>query len=105
MQYVDRILDLALSDLLQSLPAIALEGPRAVGKTETATRRASTLLALDDPAEVSLLAAFPERLGRLPELILVDEWQRLPAVWDWVRRAVDRDPRPARFLLTGSSSP
>jgi uncharacterized protein len=105
MPYVGRVIDSALSDLLQSLPAIAIEGPRAVGKTETATRRAATLLALDDPAEVSLLAANPERLSRLAEPILLDEWQRLPAVWDWVRRAVDRDPRAARFLLTGSASP
>jgi uncharacterized protein len=105
MLYVDRVLDSPLSDLLQALPAIAIEGPRAVGKTETATRRAATILALDDPAEMNLLAANPERLDRLSEPILIDEWQRLPAVWDWVRRAVDRDPRPARFLLTGSATP
>jgi predicted AAA+ superfamily ATPase len=105
MPYVDRVLDSLLSGLLESLPAIAIEGPRAVGKTETATRRAATILELDDPAELNLLAADPERLTRLSEPILVDEWQRLPAVWDWVRRAVDRDPRPARFLLTGSATP
>jgi predicted AAA+ superfamily ATPase len=35
----------------------------------------------------------------------VDEWQRLPAVWDVVRRAVDADRSPGRFLLTGSATP
>ena len=53
MLYADRVLDSALSDLLKSLPVIAIEGPRAVGKTETATRRAATLLALDDPSALA----------------------------------------------------
>jgi hypothetical protein len=37
--------------------------------------------------------------------VLVDEWQRYPVVWDLVRRSVDRDSRPNRFLLTGSAAP
>jgi predicted AAA+ superfamily ATPase len=37
--------------------------------------------------------------------VLLDEWQRAPAVWDLVRRSVDRDPSAGRFLLTGSASP
>ena len=37
--------------------------------------------------------------------MLIDEWQREPAVWDAVRRAVDRGSEPARFLLTGSAGP
>jgi uncharacterized protein len=35
----------------------------------------------------------------------IDEWQRLPEIWDLVRRSVDRDPSPGRFLLTGSATP
>jgi predicted AAA+ superfamily ATPase len=42
---------------------------------------------------------------RGPEPILIDEWQRMPASWDVVRRAVDTSPTPARFLLTGSAEP
>lgn len=37
--------------------------------------------------------------------VLLDEWQRVPEVWDAVRRSVDADPRPGRFLLTGSAAP
>ncbi len=39
-----------------------------------------------------------------PEPILVDEWQRLASSWDLVRRSVDQDNRPGRFILTGSAS-
>src|SRR5262249_375419 len=36
------------------------------------------------------------------EPVLLDEWQEVPAVLGAVKRAVDDDPRPGRFLLTGS---
>jgi predicted AAA+ superfamily ATPase len=35
----------------------------------------------------------------------LDEWQRVPQVWDAVRHAVDRGSPPSNFLLTGSASP
>lgn len=105
MEYVERVVDAELDDLMAGLPAIALEGPKGVGKTMTAQRRASTIFALDDADELELLAADPLRLDAARPPVLVDEWQRHPPVWDWVRRSVDRDPTPGRFLLTGSATP
>lgn len=104
-EYLPRIVDAELDELAQGLPAISLEGPKGVGKTATAQRRASTTFALDEPAVQELLAADPGRLDRSPRPVLIDEWQRHPAVWDWVRRSVDHDPRAGRFLLTGSATP
>ncbi len=105
MDYLPRIVDDELGELLSGLSAVALEGPKAVGKTETALRRAATIHRLDDPGQLEILRAAPDRLliGDTP--ILIDEWQRLPSSWDVVRRAVDADPAPARFVLTGSAAP
>jgi uncharacterized protein len=103
--YIPRTVDDELDDLVQGLPAISIEGPKGVGKTETAQRRAGTIFALDDLAQQELFAADPGRLERSPAPVLIDEWQRYPAVWDLVRRSVDRDASPGRFLLTGSASP
>lgn len=103
--YIPRTVDDELDDLLQGLSAISIEGPRGVGKTETARRRARTVFALDDPEQQELFGADPGRLDRSPVPILVDEWQRYPVVWDLVRRSVDRDSSPGRFLLTGSATP
>lgn len=100
-----RVVDDELDDLLVGLPAISLEGARGVGKTATASRRARTIFTLDDPATRTLLAADPARIERADPPVLIDEWQRQPAVWDRVRRAVDRDQQAGRFLLTGSASP
>ncbi len=103
--YLPRIVDSELDVLCAELPAVALEGPRAVGKTETTLRRATTVHRLDDIAEFDIARADPSRLAKGHPLVLIDEWQRLPESWDVVRRAVDADPRTPRFLLTGSAAP
>lgn len=90
---------------MTDLPAIALEGPKGVGKTTTARRRARTTILLDQPTARALLDADPDRLSREPAPILLDEWQRHPQTWDLVRRAVDEGAEPGRFLLTGSAAP
>lgn len=105
MDYQPRIIEAELDELLSGLAAISLEGPKAVGKTETALRRAATIHQLDDPGQLDILSAAPERLTTGDALILIDEWQRLPTSWDVVRRSVDADPSPGRFLLTGSAHP
>jgi len=105
MAYISRIIDAELDELLSGLAAVAIEGPRAVGKTATALERARTVYRLDDPAQAEFAAADPARLVTGSTPILIDEWQRVPASWDVVRRAVDDDPSPNRFLLTGSATP
>lgn len=49
--------------------------------------------------------ADPARLLGGEPPVLIDEWQRLPQVWDLVRRAVDDGAPPGSFLLTGSALP
>lgn len=90
---------------MADLSAVSVEGPKGVGKTATALQRAATVFSLDRPNVLALVSAAPERLGQASEPVLVDEWQLLPSTWDVVRRAVDEDSRPGRFLLTGSASP
>src|SRR5664279_2831856 len=104
-EYLRRVVDTDLDVLMPDLAAISLDGPKGVGKTMTARRRAASIIALDDPDQVALLAADPGRISRLPGPVLIDEWQRYPAVWDLVRRQVDGDPSGGRFLMTGSAQP
>ena len=85
------------------LPALAIVGPRASGKTTTAMRHARTVIRLDRPAEAAVVAADPDTaLDGLPEPVLLDEWQEVPELLGAVKRACDTQPRPGRFILTGS---
>lgn len=105
MDYFRRTVDDELDELLPGLAAIALDGAKGVGKTETAERRASGLFRLDSAARRQGVEADPETVLRAARPTLIDEWQLVPEVWDVVRRQVDRDPTPGQFLLTGSASP
>jgi uncharacterized protein len=103
--YRRRIVDDELDELLRGLSAIAIEGPKGVGKTRTALQRAKTVHRLDDPAEFAVAQADPARLLQGEPPVLIDEWQRLPEIWDIVRRAVDDGAPPGSYLLTGSAVP
>lgn len=103
--YRRRVLDDALDELLGALPALAIEGAKGVGKTETARRRAATVIELDLPGAREVAATDPRRILDADGPVLLDEWQRVPVLWDAVRRAVDDGRPPGPFLLTGSAVP
>lgn len=104
-KYWHRIIDDQIDQLFSGLPAISIEGPRGIGKTTTARQRAGTFVALDDGAVRQIMASDPQQIAEAPPPVVVDEWQMVPESWDVVRRAVDDDYAPGRFLLTGSASP
>ncbi len=105
MRYLGRTVDSELDELLAVAPAIALDGPKGVGKTGTALRRATAHWFLDDPAQREVARADFGLTSLPPGTVLLDEWQKLPQVWDSVRRQVDAGAPPGRFLLTGSATP
>jgi uncharacterized protein len=101
--YTPRIVDVLLRRRLQHHSAILIIGPRATGKTTTAERLARTTLRLDRPGEAALVRADADAaLRELEEPILIDEWQIVPEILGAVKRAVDKDPRPGRYLVTGT---
>jgi hypothetical protein len=103
--YAPRIVDAEVGELMAVLPAVSLDGCKGVGKTSTAAQVMRTVFALDDPQVLEVVRADPRRLVDAHPPVLVDEWQRYPESWDLVRRAVDADRAPGRFILTGSASP
>jgi predicted AAA+ superfamily ATPase len=101
--YRPRHVDGLIAQLLGELPALLLTGPRATGKTTTAIRYAKSVVRLDREAEAAAFRADPDSaLRSLEEPVLLDEWQVVPGVLGALKRAVDLEPRPGRFIVTGS---
>lgn len=103
--YIPRLLDSVLDEVLADHPAVLIVGPRASGKTTTARRHAQTVIRLDRPAEAAAVRADPDAVLKSlgTDAVLIDEWQVVPEILGAVKRAVDDDPRPGRFVITGSS--
>lgn len=103
--YLRRVVDDAVDLYLGSLPAVALQGPKGVGKTATALQRADQVLDLSVPALRETFRGSVDPLAGLRGTTLIDEWQREPSSWDFVKRAVDAGAQAGSFLVAGSSAP
>src|SRR5690625_400286 len=86
--------------------AVLIEGPKACGKTATASQFANTIIRLDeDETARSLVTLDPAALFDGQPPILFDEWQMEPTIWNRVRRQVDDRRERGQFILTGSATP
>jgi predicted AAA+ superfamily ATPase len=102
---IPRILESRLRQDARYYPVVTLTGPRQSGKTTLARA------AFPDHAYVSLEETDRRRfaledprgfLGSLPGPAIIDEAQRAPDLFSYIQVAVDEDPSPGRFILTGS---
>jgi len=88
-------------------PVVTLTGPRQSGKT-TLCRTAFPRLpyvSLEAPATRELALEDPVGfLARYPDGVILDEVQRAPELPSYLQGIVDLDPRPGRFVLTGSQN-
>lgn len=110
---IDRYIKPRLIDLLDRSPAVALLGPRQVGKTtlalDIAGARPSIYLDLESDTDRAKLAN-PELYlaGHADQLVILDEVHRLPELFRSLRGIIDQGRRSgrgtSRFLLLGSAS-
>ena len=110
-QYTRRALFDVVTAGLSEAPVVALLGARQVGKTTlagqvaAARRGPSTVFDLEVAADREALSATPERLLRASEgLVVLDEVQRMPGLFEVLRPICDDADRQAVFLLLGSAS-
>lgn len=96
-----------IAEALRDTPVVLLVGPRQAGKTTLVRQVAEEglrYLTLDD--ELTLLSAREDPVGMIRSLdrAVIDEIQRAPQLLLAIKKSVDEDRRPGRFLLTGSAN-
>lgn len=88
-------------------PVIALQGPRAVGKTTLLRSLAAVhhaeVLDLDDRRIRDAIATDLAAFVAGPSPVFIDEYQHLPAVLDAIKAELNRDGSPGRYVITGST--
>jgi predicted AAA+ superfamily ATPase len=97
-----------MAEALLDTPVVLLAGPRQAGKTtlvrQIASQQSLRYLTMDD--ELTLLSAREDPVGLIRSLdrAVIDEIQRAPGLLLAIKKSVDEDRRPGRFLLTGSAN-
>ncbi len=104
-RHVRRCLEEALTDT----PVVLVHGPRQCGKTTLARAVGESLgydyITFDDDVQLGAAKADPVGyVARLSDRAVLDEVQRVPELFLALKASVDRDRRPGRFILTGSTN-
>ncbi|HWE91178.1 MAG TPA: ATP-binding protein [Pseudonocardiaceae bacterium] len=103
----ERRLTAVLADRLTEEPVVVLNGPRTVGKSTLLADIGRSLgrpvLDCDDPAARSAVRDDPGRFVAGAGTVLIDEYQHVPELLDAIKAELNRDLRPGRFVLAGST--
>ncbi|WP_417302170.1 ATP-binding protein [Ellagibacter isourolithinifaciens] len=102
--YMPRVADAQIERYLKAFGAVEIAGTKWCGKTWSALMQGASVSYVDENLDLARADPSMMLIGDRPHVI--DEWQRVPAIWDCVRHEVDR-ARGTRgaFILAGSSTP
>ncbi len=108
-EYLPRIVDKELEELLDIMGAVLIEGCKWCGKSTTGRQHAKSMLEFQNPDRKD---EFDNIKNTKPSLFLdgdkprlFDEWQMYPVIWDCIRTNIDHTGLRGQYILTGSAKP
>lgn len=104
-KYYTRLVEKKIQQKLNSSGAILINGPKFCGKTTTSKLFAKSSIQLIDNDIIEIVNADPKNALRGDKPRLIDEWQSVPKLWDYIRKTVDDNGEFGEYILTGSSTP
>lgn len=103
----ERFVERQAEEALLDTPVVLIVGPRRAGKTTLVRKMGEsgrTYITLDDPTVLEAAQSDPAGFIRGLDRAIIDEIQRAPDLLLAIKKTVDEDYRPGRFLLTGSAN-
>jgi predicted AAA+ superfamily ATPase len=104
---IPRLSARCVAEALKDTPVVMVTGPRQSGKTtlvRAVAGRDRAYVTLDDDTVLAGVRSDPLGFLRGLDRAVIDEVQRAPELLRAMKRSVDEDRRPGRFLLTGSAN-
>ncbi|MFC4701158.1 ATP-binding protein [Glaciecola siphonariae] len=106
---IERFVENNLLEALNDTPVVLIHGSRQCGKTTLAQLVGNKLgyyyLTFDDANQLNAAKIDPVGfIDNLPEKVIIDEVQRAPEIFTSIKASVDKNRKPGRFILTGSSN-
>lgn len=103
--YYKRYIEKTIEKALKTSGAILVAGPKFCGKTTTCMKYQKSFYKLNTRQSIELASLNAESVlnGEKPRLI--DEWQKVPDIWNQVKNNLDEKYEFGKFILTGSSTP
>ena len=104
-KYYKRYVEKLIEKKLKSSGAILVAGPKFCGKTTTCSLFAKSIYRINTKSIVTTTRMNPKiaLIGDTPHM--VDEWQKVPDTWNYIKEDLDIDYQFGKYILTGSSTP
>lgn len=103
--YYERYVEKQIERALKTSGALVVAGPKFCGKTTTCMRYQKSFMKLNTTQSIRFASMDPAMVlkGETPRLI--DEWQKVPDIWNQVKNDLDEEYVFGKYILTGSSTP
>ncbi len=104
-EYIPRLAESTLVKKLKSCGCVLVKGPKFCGKSTMCSRYANSIIELKTDNAIALANSDPRSAldGNTPHLI--DEWQKVPEIWNYIKDDLDKDYQFGKYILTGSTTP
>ncbi len=104
-KYLNRYIESSIERKLRTSGAVLIAGPKFCGKTTTGSLFAKSIYRINTKSIVENTKINPKLAlkGEIPHMI--DEWQKVPDTWNYVKEDLDIEYVFGKYILTGSSTP
>ena len=105
MPYFSRLIEKKIERTLKTSGAIVVAVPKYCGKTTTCMLYQKSFVKLNTRQSIELASMNPSMVLKGEKPRLIDEWQKVPDIWNQVKNDLDEEYTFGKFILTGSSTP